>query len=72
MADFESNNNCVCIYKIPDCMTFIQGVAHRQSLVFLDCNCTVNPFLPTGQFMAHKLIILIKCFIDILFFKVLI
>ena len=31
----------------------------------------INPFLPTGQFMAPKLIILIKCLIDILFFKVL-
>ena len=31
----------------------------------------INPFLPTGQFMATKLIILIKCLIDILFFKVL-
>ena len=30
-----------------------------------------NPFLPTGQFFAPKLIILIKCLIDILFFKVL-
>ena len=31
----------------------------------------VNPFLPIGQFKALKLIILIKCLIDILFFKVL-
>ena len=30
-----------------------------------------NPFLPTGQFLAPKLIIWIKCLIDILFFKVL-
>ena len=28
----------------------------------------LNPFLPTGQFFAPKLIILIKCLIDILFF----
>ena len=32
---------------------------------------SINPFLPTGQFMAPKLIILIKCLIDILSFKVL-
>ena len=32
---------------------------------------SLNPFLPIGQFMAPKLIILIKCLIDILFFKVL-
>ena len=31
----------------------------------------INPFLPTGQFLAPKLIILMKCLIDILFFKVL-
>ena len=31
----------------------------------------INPFLPTGQFMAPKLIILTKCLIDVLFFKVL-
>ena len=31
----------------------------------------INPFLPTGQFMAPKLIILVKCLIDILYFKVL-
>ena len=30
-----------------------------------------NPFLPTGQFMAPKLIILIKGLTDILFFQVL-
>ena len=30
---------------------------------------TFNPILPTGQFMALKLIILIKCLIDILFLK---
>ena len=30
-----------------------------------------NPFYPTGQFFAPKLIIFIKCLIDILFFKVL-
>ena len=30
----------------------------------------INPFLPTGQFMAPKLNILIKCLIDF-FFKVL-
>ena len=38
------------------------------------CNPTVdryNPFLPPGQFMAPKLIILIKCLIDVLLFKVL-
>ena len=27
----------------------------------------LNPFLPTGQFLAPKLIISIKCLIDILF-----
>ena len=27
----------------------------------------LNPFLPTGQFIAPKLIILIKCLIDIFF-----
>ena len=32
----------------------------------------LNSFLPTGQFFAPKLIILIKCLIDILFFKVMI
>ena len=31
----------------------------------------INPFLPTGQFFAPKLIILIKCLINVLFFKVL-
>ena len=31
----------------------------------------INPFLPTGQFFALKLIISIKCLIDILFLKVL-
>ena len=31
----------------------------------------ITPFLPTGQFLAPKLIILLKCLIDILFFKVL-
>ena len=31
----------------------------------------INPFLSTGQFIAPKWIILIKCLIDILFFKVL-
>ena len=31
----------------------------------------INPFLATGQFMAPELIILIKCLIDVLFFKVL-
>ena len=30
----------------------------------------INPLLPTGQFMAPKLIILIKCLIDVLFFSV--
>ena len=30
-----------------------------------------NPYLPTGHFLAPKLIILIKCLIGILFFKVL-
>ena len=30
-----------------------------------------HSFLPAGQFFAPKLIILIKCLIDILFFKVL-
>ena len=30
-----------------------------------------NPFLPTEQFLAPKLIILTKCLIDILFSKVL-
>ena len=29
-----------------------------------------NPFLPTGQFMAPKLIILIKCLIYVLFVSV--
>ena len=32
--------------------------------------CKFNPFLPTRQFMAPKLIILIKCLIDVLFFSV--
>ena len=41
-----------------------QWKAHLYEMV-------INPFLPTGQFMAPKLIILIKCLIDILFFKVL-
>ena len=31
---------------------------------------TVSPFLPTGQFLAPKIIILMKCLIDILFFSV--
>ena len=31
---------------------------------------SLNPFLPTGQFLAPKLII-VKCLIDILYFKVL-
>ena len=31
----------------------------------------INPFLPAGQFFAPKLIILMKCLIEILFFKVL-
>ena len=31
----------------------------------------INPFLPTGQFLVPKLIILIKCLNNILFFKVL-
>ena len=31
----------------------------------------LNPFFPTGQFLARKLIILLKCLIDILFFKML-
>ena len=30
----------------------------------------INPFLPTGQFMAPKVIILTKCLIDVLFFSV--
>ena len=30
----------------------------------------INPFLPTGQFFAPKLIILIKYLTDILFFSV--
>ena len=36
----------------------------------LDLGCThfdLNPVLPTGQFMAPKLIISIKCLIDVLF-----
>ena len=32
---------------------------------------SINPFLPIGQFLAPKWIILIWCLIDILFFKVL-
>ena len=39
-----------------------------QNLIF---PLHINPFLPTGQFLAPKLIILVKCLIDILFFKVL-
>ena len=31
----------------------------------------INPFLPTGQFLTPKVIIIIKCLIDILLFKVL-
>ena len=47
-----------------------------KNLVFefilnLSTNPQFNPFLPTGQLFAPKLIILIKCLIDILFFKVL-
>ena len=34
-------------------------------------NLDFNPFLPTGQFMAPKLIVLFKCLIDVLFFIVL-
>ena len=39
--------------------------------VFFYSTIGINPFLPTGQFLAPKLIILIKCLIDVLFFKVL-
>ena len=30
-----------------------------------------KPFLPTGQLIAPKIVILMKCLIDVLFFKVL-
>ena len=41
------------------------------STIAQSANSIINPFLPAGQFMAPKLIILIQCLIDILFFKVL-
>ena len=51
---------------------------NQNRLVIERCNFSCrgvyidfNPFLPTGQFFAPKLIILVKCLIDVLFFKVL-
>ena len=50
---------------------------YRRKLSFADLKFhllfySINPFLPTGQFLAPKLIILPKCLIDnTLFFKVL-
>ena len=43
----------------------------RNKIRQFNFELTFNPFLPTGQFMAPKLIISIKCLIDVLFFKVL-
>ena len=44
----------------------------RPELETIELSSVINPFLPTtGQFLTPKLIILIKCLIDVLFFKVL-
>ena len=62
-------------YKDRDKQAFsFHGKAGRKTakaVLLLLCGVSINPFLPTGQFMAPKLIILIKCLIDVLFFKVL-
>ena len=44
----------------------------KERLLIVNVLYSFNPFVPTGQFLALKLIILmIKYLIDILFFKVL-
>ena len=57
------------LYAFPSIksMIFLQRSSDELQQVGWD----INPFLPTGQFIAPKLIILIKFLIDILFFKVL-
>ena len=54
------------------CCTLENYLEHWSTACQPVCiSLTLNPFLPTGQFLAPKLIVLIKCLIDILFFKVL-
>ena len=63
-----------CDVQIDNCIltawSFIfPGMYIFTAVISVDV-CLFNPFLPTGQFIAPKLIILIKCLIDILFFSV--
>ena len=48
---------------------FFSGIENELVAIIQSGLYTVNPFLPTGQYLAPKLIILIKCFMDIYFSK---
>ena len=56
---------------IADLFKTLLPKAHNSECQNLPFPLQINPFLPTGQLLAPKLIILITCLIDILFFKVL-
>ena len=43
----------------------------KAYLLHVGKKCLTHSFLPTGRFMAPKIIILIKCLIEVLFSKVL-
>ena len=50
--------------------SFLAAKWNPPTFRYIFLSVAFNPFLLTGQFLAPKLIILIKCLIDILFFSV--